>query len=739
MGGETVLPNHGVHIMRWKDTWGLLPLESTSSLDIETARASLSLRATQSIHAKYAVWVVCAATVFSLYTELPLGNLLAWALPIMLMAEVNWRVSQRTVTALNTLSVRGIRRRQTWMWWSSFASQSLMGSTVWWLGSTQDFSLTVVGTALMLVYLGAAMVNAATHPITFVPGAWINLLSACAFWLSQGSNYMPLVLALLGAGLMLTRLSLYMADSFRESLRMRFENEALLRQLEKEKQLVEEAMQFKTDFLANISHEVRTPVSAIMGMSYLALKSDLTARQRDYIQVIQQCSQHLHGLINQVLDFSKIEANMLKLERTEFSLKAVLDSVQAINADKASAKGLGLVVRVSQGTPARLVGDSLRLTEILVNFLNNAIKFTEAGQIHLDIESKDQRPHQVQLHFSVSDTGVGISPEEIGRLFKSFSQADSSTTRKHGGTGLGLAISKRLAELMGGDVGVSSEPGNGSTFWFSAWFDLPRTAEEGADATGELATAVPHEMAWAHSTPVTTGSHSGVEHPVETGPNDESHMVGVCWQLSTLTHTDNPAAVNLLDLNAEALQDRLGPAFQPLAQLVRGHELPKAANLLAGLGYRTSQGVNTAHGVTEGATPKPSVLVVDDTAVNLTVMTDLLKDDHAVRVATSGQRALEIAQSQSPPDLILLDIMMPVMDGYEVLSRLKSHDATVDIPVMFLTAKSQLEDEERGLNLGAADFINKPFSPPLVRRRIRTQLELKAVKNTIAPSARQAD
>ena len=365
------MPTHCVHIMRWKDTWGFLPLESTSSLDIETARASLALRATQSIHAKYAVWVVCMATVFFLRNDLPLGSLLAWALPIMLMAELNWRISRRTVLRLPTQSVRGIRRRQMWMWWSTIASQSLMGGTVWWLGSTHDFSLTVVGTALMLVYLGAAMVNAATHPITFVPGAWINLLSACAFWLSQGSKYTPLALALLGAGLMLTRLSQHLADSFRESLRMRFENQDLLRQLEKEKQLVEEAMQFKTDFLANISHEVRTPVSAIMGMSYLALKSDLTARQRDYIQVIQQCSQHLHGLINQVLDFSKIEANMLKLERREFSLKAVLDSAQAINADKASAKGLGLTVRVHPGTPARLVGDSLRLTEILVNFIHN--------------------------------------------------------------------------------------------------------------------------------------------------------------------------------------------------------------------------------------------------------------------------------------------------------------------------------------------------------------------------------
>ena len=723
--------------MRWNTNWGFLPIESASSLDVETARASLALRAAQSIHAKFAVWAVCVVTVLSLLDELSLGILLAWSLPVMLMAEINWRISRRTVLDLPSQNAKGLRQRQMWMWWSTLMNQSIMGTTVWWFGSTHNFGLAALGTALMLVYLGGAMINAATHPITFVPGAWINLLSACAYWLTGGIDNLPMVGAMLGAGLMATRLSQQMADSFRESLRMRFENDALLKQLEKEKQLAEEATQIKSDFLANISHEVRTPVSAIMGMSYLALKSDLTERQRDYLEVIQQCSQHLHGLINQVLDFSKIEASMLKLERNEFSLRTVLDSVQAINADKASAKGLTLTVRVHQGVPGRLVGDSLRVTEILVNFISNAIKFTELGKIQLDIESKDQRPHQVKLMFAVTDTGMGLSPEEIGRLFKSFSQADHSAARQHGGTGLGLAISKRLAELMDGEVGVQSEPGNGSTFWFSAWFDLPRSPDELADGLADATQAPPGLAGWTHSTlPCTSGPTSiDLMASQASDPADGSAAAAVCRRLAALVDTDNPEAVDLLEAHAIELRQRLGAAFGALERHVRRYELPQAARLLASLGY-TGEHHGPRSSSPSGEATKQSILVVDDTAVNLAILVDLLRPVHRVRVATTGARALAIAQDDAPPDLILLDVMMPGMDGYEVLSRLKEQASTADIPVVFLTARSQLEDEERGLKLGAADFISKPFSPPLLRQRLRTLLDLSATRKLLAGQGR---
>ncbi|MBY0466230.1 MAG: response regulator, partial [Burkholderiales bacterium] len=469
-------------------------------------------------------------------------------------------------------------------------------------------------------------------------------------------------------------------------------------------------------------------VSAIMGMSYLALKSDLTDRQRDYLQVIHQCSQHLQGLMNQVLDFSKMEASMLVLERAEFNLRAVIDSVHAINADKAAAKGLSLRVSVAAHTPPRLVGDALRLTEILVNFISNAIKFTDEGWVQLDIESADQQPGRVQLRFTVQDSGIGLTPEQLTRLFKSFSQGDAGTSRKYGGTGLGLVIAKKLAELMGGDVGVSSEPGMGSSFWCTAWFDLP--AAPGADLldTGSfMASALTASEHWATTVPPLQRE---VEAWVLPDPKDGSADARLCCQLAALAAQDNPSALALLTQHDTALQQRLGPAFVRLSRALRSYRLPSAARQLAEWGYTPDAQAMDAAAEPDGPA-QATVLVVDDTPVNLTLMTDLLSNEHRVRVAVSAQRALDIAQGPSPPDLILLDVMMPVMDGHEVLQALKANPATAHIPVVFLTAKSNSDDEARALAWGAQDFISKPFSPPIVLMRVRTQLALQAVRKEL--------
>jgi two-component system sensor histidine kinase/response regulator len=242
----------------------------------------------------------------------------------------------------------------------------------------------------------------------------------------------------------------------------------ILEDLEVARQAADDAAQAKADFLANMSHEIRTPMNAIIGFSSLAMKTELDRKQRDYLSKIQQSGKHLLGIINDILDFSKIEAGKLPVERTDLELEKVMETVSNLISEKTAAKGLELIFNIEKGTPNYLLGDPLRLGQILVNYANNAVKFTEQGEVIVSARVLEETDHDCFIRFAVSDTGIGLTEEQIGKLFQSFQQADMSTSRKYGGTGLGLAISKKLAELMGGAVGVESEYGKGSTFWFTA-------------------------------------------------------------------------------------------------------------------------------------------------------------------------------------------------------------------------------------------------------------------------------
>jgi len=254
-------------------------------------------------------------------------------------------------------------------------------------------------------------------------------------------------------------------NSMTDQLRGAFEKIRLqAAELAVAKDAAEEATKAKSAFLANMSHEIRTPMNAVIGLAHLALKTDLTPKQRDYVSKVHNAGISLLGVINDILDFSKIEAGKLDIESTEFRLDDVVESVTTVTGQKANEKGLEFLVAVSQDIPQSLVGDPLRMGQIITNLVNNAIKFTERGEVEVQAELLERTGDKVCVKFSVRDTGLGMTPEQAAKLFQPFTQADASTTRKHGGTGLGLTICRRLVELMGGQIWLESEPGEGSEF-----------------------------------------------------------------------------------------------------------------------------------------------------------------------------------------------------------------------------------------------------------------------------------